>query len=134
MCGEILVTKRRDVRDVHVLSTVHNDELIDTDNGQQHSSRGGRHETKKTKTVQIIINTNWVYINLIKLCLISLLDVKEKIVFFMFQNGFIHKFYKISNDFQMTLREYTIKVGRERVEKSSHSFEEENPLTTEKPV
>ena len=51
MCGEILVTKRRDVRDVHVLSTVHNDELIDTDNGQQHSSRGGRHETKKTKTV-----------------------------------------------------------------------------------
>ena len=52
----------------------------------------------------------------------------------MFQNGFIHKFYKISNDFQMTLREYTIKVGRERVEKSSHSFEEENPLTTEKPV
>ena len=54
----------------------------------------------------------------------------------MFQNGIIHKFYKIPNDFQMTLREYTIKVGRKRVEKSSYSFEEENPLTvkTEKPV
>ena len=36
----------------------------------------------------------------------------------------------------MTLREYTIKVGQELVEKSSKSFDEKNPLTveTQKPV
>ena len=51
MCGKILVIKRREIRDAHVVSNVHSDKLIDPEDGQQHSRRGGRHETKKLEKV-----------------------------------------------------------------------------------
>ena len=44
VANDILATRWRDKRDVHILSTINSDTLVDTDGGRQHL---GEHETLK---------------------------------------------------------------------------------------
>ena len=131
-CGEILATKLAGFRDECVLSTLHDDVLVDDPVGRPGSNVG---DGTKNMKPEAVVEYNEYKGGLHRLnpsaAIYQLSDKTiewwKKLFFQLFQLGIFHahKFYTISNNSDMPLRQFMIEVGMSLEKRSGTVIKEE---------